>query len=71
MASFGSVGNASKLRVRLEGLGYRVLTDTVESDVGTLNRVRVGPFHDSVALNNARNLLNKQNIDSRVIKLTN
>ena len=44
VASFGSVGNASKLRARLEGLGYRVLTDTVESDVGTLNRVRVGPY---------------------------
>jgi cell division septation protein DedD len=44
VASFGSVGNASKLSARLEGLGYRVLTDTVESDVGTLNRVRVGPY---------------------------
>ena len=40
VASFGSVGNASKLSARLEGLGYRVLTDTVESDVGTLNRVQ-------------------------------
>ncbi|MEJ2401915.1 MAG: SPOR domain-containing protein [Xanthomonadales bacterium] len=44
VASFGSVSNASKLSTRLQGLGYAVLTDTVSSDVGTLNRVRVGPY---------------------------
>ena len=44
VASFGSVSNASKLSSRLQGLGYRVTTDTVSSDVGTLNRVRVGPY---------------------------
>ena len=44
VASFGSVDNATKLSARLRGLGYRVMTDTVSSDVGTLNRVRVGPY---------------------------
>lgn len=44
VASFGSVGNARKLSEKLGGLGYSVLTDTVSADVGTLNRVRVGPY---------------------------
>jgi DedD protein len=44
VASFGSVANAEKLSKRLQGLGYAVLTDSVSSDVGTLNRVRVGPY---------------------------
>jgi len=44
VASFGSVNNASKLSARLRGLGYAVMNDTVSSDVGTLNRVRVGPY---------------------------
>ena len=44
VASFGSVGNARKLAEKLGGLGYSVLTDTVSADVGTLNRVRVGPY---------------------------
>jgi len=44
VASFGSVGNARKLAEKLGGLGYSVLTDTVTADVGTLNRVRVGPY---------------------------
>ena len=44
VASFGSSSNATKLSSRLRDLGYAVLTDTVSSDVGTLNRVRVGPY---------------------------
>ena len=44
VASFGSVSNATKLTTRLQGLGYAVMNDTVQSDVGTLNRVRVGPY---------------------------
>lgn len=44
VASFGSANNAAKLSASLRDLGYGVLTDTVTSDVGTLNRVRVGPY---------------------------
>jgi len=44
VASFGSVDNARKLATQLGGLGYAVLNDTVRSDVGTLHRVRVGPY---------------------------
>jgi cell division septation protein DedD len=44
VASFGSVENATRLSETLRGYGYGVLSDTVSSDVGTLHRVRVGPF---------------------------
>ena len=44
VASFGSVDNARRLAETLRGYGYGVLSDTISSDVGTLHRVRVGPF---------------------------
>ena len=44
VASFGSVDNARRLEQQLEGLGYTVSSDTVSSEVGTLHRVRVGPY---------------------------
>ena len=44
VASFGSVDNAKRLSTRLQGLGYTVMSDKIKSEVGTLNRVRVGPY---------------------------
>jgi len=44
VASLSSSENASRLAVSLQEKGFPVLIDTVESDVGRLNRVRVGPF---------------------------
>lgn len=44
VASFGSVNNARRLGDQLAELGYSVTSDTVKSDVGTLHRVRVGPY---------------------------
>lgn len=44
VASFGARDNANRLSKTLGGYGYAVLLDTVKSDVGTLHRVRVGPF---------------------------
>ena len=44
VASFGSVNNARRLTAQLQELGYAVSADTVKSDVGTLHRVRVGPY---------------------------
>ena len=44
VASFGSMDNANRLSETLRGYGYDVMSDTVKSDVGTLHRVRVGPF---------------------------
>jgi len=44
VASFGAVDNANRLSATLRSYGYDVLVDTVKSDVGTLHRVRVGPY---------------------------
>jgi len=44
VASFGAVDNAKRLSEALRSYGYAVKTDTVKSDVGTLHRVRVGPY---------------------------
>ena len=44
VASFGTLANANKLSDTLRSNGYAVMTDSVKSDVGTLHRVRVGPY---------------------------
>jgi len=44
VASFGSTSNARRLAETLRGGGFTVLSDTVSGDVGTLHRVRVGPY---------------------------
>jgi DedD protein len=46
VASFGSINNANRLTSQLRELGYTVTADTVSSDIGTLHRVRVGPYED-------------------------
>ena len=44
VASFGSAENANRLASTLREAGYGVLLDSVSSDVGVLNRVRIGPY---------------------------
>ncbi|MDZ4730553.1 MAG: SPOR domain-containing protein [Xanthomonadales bacterium] len=44
VASLGSEVNAKQLQSNLEAKGFNAVTDTIESDVGRLNRVRVGPY---------------------------
>lgn len=53
VASLGSGANARKLMSTLQQAGLPVLMDTVESDVGRLNRVRVGPFGSEADANAA------------------
>ncbi|MEJ2576998.1 MAG: SPOR domain-containing protein, partial [Gammaproteobacteria bacterium] len=49
VASFCATGNANRLSKTLRGYGYDVVTDTIRSDVGTLHRVRVGPYPTEAA----------------------
>lgn len=51
VASFGAVDNANKLSATLKSRGYSVMTDSVKSDVGTLHRVRVGPYASQAEAN--------------------
>jgi cell division protein FtsN len=72
VGSFRNGEQADRFRAELAILGLETSIQKVTIDnKDTYHRVRVGPFHDSVALNNARNLLKKQNIESKVIKLKN
>ncbi len=44
VASLGSDANAKRLESELQAKGFQVISDKVESDVGRLIRIRVGPF---------------------------
>lgn len=72
VASFGSVNNAKRLGSELGGLGYTVATDTVSSDVGTLHRVRVGPYGSEADADRAAAALTSQvsgDVTPRVVDL--
>jgi len=60
VASLGSQANAKRLQSKLEGQGYKVMVDQVESDVGKLNRVRVGPFDTEAEAATAVNRIRSQ-----------
>ena len=51
VASFGALVNANKLSATLSSDGYSVMTDSVKSDIGTLHRVRVGPYASEAEAN--------------------
>jgi DedD protein len=65
VASFGSLDNATRLAETLRRYGYGVLSDTVSSDVGTMHRVRVGPFDTEAEANRAVTTLRNQVADVR------
>lgn len=71
VASFGSTDNAKRLSETLRGSGYAVLSDTVTSDVGTLHRVRVGPYASEAEASAAAARLRQQvsDVKPRVVDL--
>jgi DedD protein len=71
IASFGSIANANRLAETLRGQGYSVLSDTVRSDVGTLHRVRIGPYGSEAEANAAVAQVRKQvsDVKPRVVDL--
>lgn len=44
VASLASEANAKRLQAELEAKGFTVISDRIDSEVGRLSRVRVGPF---------------------------
>ena len=63
VASFGTLDNANKLSATLRSNGYSVMTDSVKSDVGTLHRVRVGPYaSEAEAMRTVIDLESKVNV---------
>jgi DedD protein len=71
VASFGSIGNANRLSETLGSHGYSVMLDSVKSDVGTLHRVRVGPYATESQANEAVTRLKAQvdSVNPRVMDL--
>jgi DedD protein len=71
VASFGSADNANRLSETLRGYGYSVLLDSIKSDVGTLHRVRVGPYPSEADATEAKRRLNSQvgDVKPRVMDL--
>jgi len=71
VASFGALDNARRLAETLDKYGYRVMLDTVKSDVGTLHRVRIGPFASESAADEAISRLQSQvgDVKPRVMDL--
>jgi DedD protein len=71
VASFGSVANARLLAESLRGHGYSVLADIVQSDVGTLHRVRIGPYASEAEANDAASRVRTQvrDVKPRVVDL--
>ena len=71
VASFGAVDNAKRLSEALRSYGYTVKTDTIKSDVGTLHRVRVGPYGSESEANGVVSRLQTQvgDIKPRVMDL--
>lgn len=71
VASFGSIDNATRLANTLREQGHSVLLDSVKSDVGTLHRVRIGPFTTESAANDAVSTVRSQigDVKPRVMDL--
>ena len=71
VASFGAIDNANRLSETLRDYGYSIMLDTIKSDVGTLHRVRVGPYGSEAEANSAVNRLQTQigDVKPRVMDL--
>jgi cell division protein FtsN len=68
--SFRNGEQAERLRAQLALLGLQTSIQKVTiNNKDTYHRVRVGPFHDTGSLNQARSRLSKQGIESSVIKI--
>ena len=63
VASFSTTDNANNLARRLRSDGLPVLLDTVESAVGILHRVRVGPFDQLSQANQALDTIRSRTPD--------
>jgi DedD protein len=71
VASLGSAENASRLMTTLQHNGFPVLLDVIKSEVGQLNRVRVGPYQNETeaAQASARIGAELEGVSPRVVDL--
>lgn len=71
VASFSTTANANRLVARLREDGMSVMMDSVTATVGTLHRVRVGPFDQIEEANTAMSQIRTQtpDVNPRIIDL--
>jgi cell division protein FtsN len=70
VGSFRNGEQAERFKAELALLGLETSIQKVTiNNKDTYHRVRVGPFHDTGSLNNARSRLSKQGIQSSIIKI--
>ena len=71
VASFSTTSNANRLSARLKADGLEVMMDTIDAAVGTLHRVRVGPYDRLDQANEAMSLIRSRtpDVNPRVIDL--
>lgn len=71
VASFSTTSNANRLSDRLKQDGLDVMMDTIDAAVGTLHRVRVGPFDAMESALDAMNRIRARtpDVNPRVIDL--
>ncbi len=71
VASLGSSENASRLMASLQHNGFPVLLDVINSAVGQLNRVRVGPYENETDAAQASTRIGKEleGVSPRVVDL--
>jgi len=71
VASFGALNNANRLAATLGDYGYSVMLDSIKTDVGTMHRVRVGPYSTEAQANGDVTRIQSQveNIKPRVMDL--
>jgi Cell division protein len=66
--TFGSEAVARKEQQRLANLGEAVELSVLQSGERTYYRLRVGPFHDRLAMNKRRNALRRLGVDTLLVK---
>lgn len=71
VASFSTTSNANRLAERLRQDGLDVMMDTIDAAVGTLHRVRVGPFDGMESAQQAMNRIRSRtpDVNPRIIDL--
>ena len=71
VGSFRNPEQADRFKAELVLQGFETSIQQVTiNNTDTFHRVRVGPFQDLDALNRARQRLNKQGIENKLIKIT-
>lgn len=66
--AFSNAADAEALRARLALLGQSARIESVQSEGRTLHRVRLGPFADEAALENARRQLAEAGISATPVR---